>query len=57
MGGLGLAGGHDAQHPSKVFLQGGVQQSPACGRQTEQRRRPGRAKACGNLLIFRGGLE
>ena len=57
MGGLGFAGGHDAQHPVKVFLQGGIQQRPACGRQTEQRRRPCGAKACGDLLIFRGGLE
>ena len=57
MGGLGLAGGHDAEHPVKVFLQGGIQQRPACGRQAEQRRRPCRAKACSDLLIFRGGLE
>ena len=57
MGGLGFAGGHDAEHPAKVFLQCGIQQRPACGRQTEQRRRPCRAKTCGDLLIFRGGLE
>ena len=41
VGGLGFARGHDAEHPAKVFLQGGIQQRPACGRQTEQRRRPG----------------
>ena len=57
VGGFGLAGGHDAQHPPKVLLQGGIQQRPACGRQTEQRRRPCRAKACGDLLIFRCGFE
>ena len=57
VGGFGLAGGHDAEHPPKVLLQGGIQQCPACRRQTEQRRRPGRAKACGDLLIFRCGFE
>ena len=57
MGGLGLAGGHNAEHPAKVFLQGGVQQGTACGRQTEQRGRAGLCKAGGDLLIFRCGLE
>ena len=57
VGGLGLAGGHDAQHPAKVFLQRGVQQGTACGRQTEQRCRAGLCKAGGDLLIFRCGLE
>ena len=57
VGGLGFAGGHDAQHAAKVFLQRGVQQRAARGRQAEQRRRPCGAKACGDLLIFRCGLE
>ena len=57
MGGLGLAGGHDAQHPAKVFLQRGVQQGTACGRQTEQRGRTRLCKAGRDLLIFRCGLE
>ena len=57
VGGLGLAGGHDAQHPAKVFLQRGVQQGTACGRQTEQRGRTRLCKAGRDLLIFRCGLE
>ena len=39
VGGLGLARGHDAEHPAQVFLQGGVQQGAARRGQAEQRRR------------------
>ena len=44
VGGLGLAGGSRCTAPAKVFLQRGVQQGTACGRQTEQRCRAGLLK-------------
>ena len=52
VGGLGLAGRHDAEHPAQVFLQGCVQQGAACRGQAEQRRRAGRGKARRNLLVL-----
>jgi len=57
VGGLGLAGGHDAQHPVKVLLQGGVQQGTARRRQAEQRRRARGVQALRDLLIFRCAFQ
>ena len=57
VGGLGLAGGHDAQHPVKVLLQGGVQQGTASRRQAEQRRRARGVQALRDLLIFRCAFQ
>ena len=57
VGSLGLAGGHDAQHPVKVLLQGGVQQGTARRRQAEQRRRARGVQALRDLLIFRCAFQ
>ena len=35
MGGLGLAGRDDAEDAARVLLERGVEQCPACRRQTE----------------------
>ena len=57
MGGLGLAGGDDAEDAARVLLERGVEQCPACRRQAEQRRRAGGGEAGRCLLIFRGVFQ
>ena len=57
MGGLGLAGGDDAEDAARVLLERGVEQCPACRRQTEQRRRAGGGEAGRCLLVFRGVFQ
>ena len=57
VGGLGLAGGHDADQPSQILLQSGVQQGTARRRQAEQRRRARGAQALRDLLIFRCAFQ
>ena len=52
VGGLSLAGRHDAEHPPKVFLQRCIQQRPARRRQPEQRCRARRGKARRNFLVL-----
>ena len=57
MGGLGLAGGDDAEDAACVLLEGGVEQRPARRRQAEQCRRPRRRKAGRDLLVFGGVFQ
>ena len=57
MGGLGLAGGDDAEDAARVLLERGVEQCPACRRQTEQRRRAGGGEAGRYFLVFRGVFQ
>ena len=55
VGGLGLAGGDDAERLPQVAGQQGIDQRPPGGGQAEQGRRPGCGQAGGDLLVF-GGL-
>ena len=57
VGGLGLAGGHDAEGAAQVAGQQGIDQGPPGGGQAEQRSRARRGQAGGDLLVFGGLFE
>ena len=57
VGGLGLAGGHNAERMPQVPGQQGIDQHPPGGGQTKEGRRPRGSEAGGNFLIFSGLLQ